>query len=93
MMFDEIDKKVLKENFDEEMINKIEPENIAKIVKYLLDNNVYYAKDLLLSSLNLFLLPSSEFIKKFEKLKKELGKNYVEKLEEDTSLIEIMYND
>lgn len=93
MMFDEMDKKVLKENFDEEMINKIEPENVAKIFKYLLENNVYYAKDLLLSSLDLFLLPSLEFIKKFEKLKVQLGSNYVEKLEEDTSLIEIMYKD
>lgn len=93
MMLDEIDKKVLKENFDEEMINKIEPENVAKIFKYLLENNVYYAKDLLLSSLDLFLLPSLEFIKKFEKLKVQLGSNYVERLEEDSSLIEIMYKD
>lgn len=93
MMFDEIDKKVLKENFDEEMINKIDPDNVAKIFKYLLENNVYYAKDLLLSSLDLFLLPSVDFIKKFENLKVQLGSNYVEKLEEDASLIEIMYKD
>lgn len=93
MHLDEIDKKILYENFDDETISKIDSDNVAKIFKYLLENNVYYAKDLLLSSLDLFLMPSLEFIEKFEKLKKQLGSNYVERLEEDTSLIESMYAD
>ena len=45
-----------------------------------------------LTSLDLFLLPSNEFINKFEKLKDKLGNDYVDKLGEDSSLIEIMYN-
>lgn len=90
---DEIDTKILRENFDEEMIKQIDEENIDKIINYLEKNNVDYAKDLLISSLDLFLLPVEDFIKQFEKLKNELGRDFAEKLGEDSSLIEIMYKD
>ena len=50
-----------------------------------------YYKDLFLNSLDLFLLPCDSFISKFEKLKKELGSDYVNKLAEDSSLIETIY--
>lgn len=90
---DEIDMKILKENFDEEMINQMDKNNINEILEYLNKNDVEYAKDLLISSLDLFLLPAKDFIKQFEKLKKELGEDFAEKLGEDSSLIEIMYID
>ena len=90
---DEIDMKILRENFDEEMIQEMDEENIDKIIYYLEKNNVDYAKDLLISSLDLFLLPVEDFIKQFEKLKNELGRDFAEKLGEDSSLIEIMYKD
>ena len=93
MKFDEIDIKVLKENFDDELISKVNVDNVSNIFKYLNDNGVYYAKDLFLSSLDLFLLPYDEFIKKFEHLKEKLGNDFVDKLGEDCSLIEIMYED
>lgn len=93
MNIDEIDIKILKENFDDETIKEIDVENAAEINKYLLDNGVYYVKDLFLSSLDLFLLPKQEFIKRFEKLKRKLGDDFVDKLGEDSSLIEIMYED
>jgi phospholipid N-methyltransferase len=93
MELDEIDIKVLRENFDDETISEIDSENVSKIMKYLKDNGVYYAKDLFISSLDLFLLPSDNFIDQFEKLKIKLGSNYVEELGEDTSLIELMYED
>lgn len=91
MELDNLDTRILKENFDDETISEIDIENVYKIFKYLKENNVYYAKDLFITSLDLFLLPSNQFINQFEKLKDKLGKNYVEKLGEDTSLIEIMY--
>ena len=93
MSLDEIDIKILKENFDDEMIREIDADNISKIFVYLKENGIDYAKDLLLLSLDLFLLSSEEFIQKFEKLKERLGQDYVEKLGEDISLIEIMYED
>lgn len=91
MNIDEIDIQVLKENFDEDLISQIDAENVAEITNYLLSNGIYYAKDLFLSSLDLFLLDKEEFIKKFEKLKQRLGDNFVDELAEDSSLIEIMY--
>lgn len=93
MYLDKIDMKILKENFDEETINQMDEKNIDKILEYLNENDVYYAKDLLISSLDLFLLPAEEFIKKFDKLKEKLGKDFVEKLGEDSGLIEIMYQE
>lgn len=93
MGLDDIDILILKENFDTETIAKMDAENIYKILNYLDRNGVYYAKDLVLSSLDLFLLPADEFIKKFEKLKNKLGNDYIDKLGEDISLIEIMYED
>ena len=91
MILDDIDIKILKENFDEELISQIDSDNIAKIFNYLNNNGVYYAKDLLLNSLDLFLNPSDVFIKKFEHLKEVLGNDFVDKLGNDSSLIEIMY--
>ena len=84
---------ILKENFDTETIAKMDAENIYKILNYLDRKGVYYAKALVLSSLDLFLLPADEFIKKFEKLKNKLGNDYIDKLGEDMSLIEMMYED
>ena len=91
MSLDEIDVKILKENFDENIISQIDFKNVSNIFKYLIDNGVYYAKDLFLTSLDLFLYSSDDFIKRFEILKKRLGKDYINKLGEDNSLIEIMY--
>ena len=91
MQLDSFDIKVLRENFDDDTIARIDTLNVSKIFRYLQENNVYYAKDLLLSSLDLFLLPVEDFIKQFEKLKTRLGADFVDKLGEDSSLIEIMY--
>lgn len=91
MNLDEIDIKILKENFDEELIEQIDSDNVANIFKYLNNNGIYYAKDLFLTSLDLFLYPLDDFIRKFEKLKEKLGTDFVNKLGEDSSLIEIMY--
>ena len=93
MILNEIDRKILKENFDDELIDEIDIDNTARILKYLDNNGIYYAKDLLLNSLDLFLLSFDDFVKQFEKLKTRLGNDYVEKLGEDSSLIEIMYED
>ena len=92
-MFDETDIKVLKENFEEETIKQINEDNLIKIYNYLINDGIYFAKDLFISSLDLFLLPPNIFIEKFEHLKTKLGFNYIDKLASDISLIEIMYED
>lgn len=85
--------KILLENFDEETIANIDYNNLKNIMLYLHKNGIYYAKDLLTTSFDLFLLPTDTFIKQFEKLKTKLGSDYVEKLASDEGLIDIMYED
>ena len=65
---------------------------MKKIYNYLITNGIYYAKDIFVGQVDLFLMEYDLFVDKFEKLKRELGDNYVELLAEDSSLIDIMYN-
>lgn len=92
MQLDEIDMKILKENFDDDIIKQLDYENVSKIYNYLITNGIYYAKDIFVGQVDLFLMEYDLFVEKFEKLKRELGKNYIELLAEDSSLIDIMYN-
>mgnify|MGYP001854697100 CR=1 FL=1 len=55
------------------------------------DNLVYSVISLLY--LDLFLMNKDEFVKRFEKLKQKLSENYVDKLGEDLSLMDVMYED
>jgi len=91
MQLDSIDIKILKENFDDYIINQLDSENIAKIYNYLIQEGVYYAKDIFISQADLFLLDYDLFVEKFKKLKNKVGKDYIDKLGEDCSLIDIMY--
>ena len=75
------------------LIAKLDYNNLKNIMLYLHKNGIYYLKDLLISSFDLFLLPVDTFIKQFEKLKIKLGSDYVKKLASDEGLIEIMYED
>ena len=93
MQLDNIDIKVLKENFDDEILSQLDEQNISKIYNYLIDLGVYYAKDIFISQTDLFLLNYDLFVEKFEKLKQKLGENYIDMLGEDCSLIDIMYED
>ena len=45
MIFDDIDIKILKENFDEDLLKQIDSNNVNRIFKYLKENDIYYYKD------------------------------------------------
>ena len=72
--FDELDLKILRENYNNDLIEKIDYNNISNIFGYLINNGIYYAKDLFLTSLDLFLLSYDDFVNKFEKLNPIFGK-------------------
>lgn len=93
MQLDKIDIKILKENFDNEIIEQLDSQNVSKIYNYLINQGVYYAKDIFVSQVDLFLLDYETFVEKFEKLKHKLGEKYIDMLGEDSSLIDIMYED
>ena len=44
--FDELDLKILRENYNNDLIDKIDYNNISNIFGYLINNGIYYAKDL-----------------------------------------------
>lgn len=93
MQLDDIDIKILKENFDDYIIDQLDYKNVEKIYNYLIDCGVYYAKDIFISQVDLFLLDYEVFVEKFEKLKLKLGNNYVDLLGENCALIDVMYED
>ena len=93
LQLDNIDKKILRENFDDEIISQLDEQNVSKIYNYLINLGVDYAKDIFISQADLFLLDYNLFVEKFEKLKNKLGENYIDMLGEDCSLIDIMYED
>ena len=55
--------KILLENFDEETIANIDYNNLKNIMLYLHKNGIYYLKDLLISSCDLFLLPYVTYLR------------------------------
>ena len=93
LVLDELDIKDLEEVYDEALIKKLDVDNVSGIYKYLIDNGIYYVKDLFVENLELFLLEKDIFIKRFEKLKQEVGNDYVEVIGSDSSVLEIMYRD
>ena len=88
---DEIDKKVLKENFDDEILKSLDGENVSKIYSHLISKGIYFAKDIFISQVDLFLIDYDLFVQKFENIINQLGSNYVEQLEEDSELLDKMY--
>ena len=79
--FDEDDIIQLKETFDSEVLKKIDYENLIECYEYLISERVYFAKDILLEYLDLYLIDYDEFKNLFESLKRDLGSDYIEKLE------------
>ena len=88
---DEIDIEILNENYDQEILSKIDINNANKIYKYLIDNGIYFAKDIFLGMVDIFFVDYRIFVRKFDKLKLELGDNYIEQLERNPLLLEKIY--
>lgn len=86
--FDLDDINNLKETFDNDTLNKIDIDNLIRCYEYLKNEKVYFAKDIILEYIDIFLIDYFEFKIKFQKLKDDLGVNYIEKLEEDISILE-----
>lgn len=77
----------LKETFDGDVLNKIDENNLIRCYEYLKNEKVYFAKDIILEYIDIFLIEYDEFKIKFQKLKYDLGVNYIEKLEEYISVL------
>lgn len=90
---DEMDLEEIKETFDEELFFKIKEENLLQNVQFLLDEQIFYVKDILIHYLDLFIFEPSEFQTKFKKLKNVYGENYINIIGNDLSILEKMYDE
>lgn len=82
---DEEEINQIQDTFNESLLTQIEEKNTRKIIHYLLENKVYYWKDIVIYYLEVFLLDYEEFKKKFETLKNKYG---ILEIGENLSLIE-----
>lgn len=87
-MFNEDEIKNIVDTFDSELVKKINVDNLSKIYKYLLNNGIYFVKDLVADYLDMFINDYEDFRVRFEELKNSLGSNYIEILENDSTLWE-----
>ena len=87
-MFNEDEIKTIINSFDSELVKKIDVDNLSKIYRYLLNNGIYFVKDLVVDYLDMFINDYEDFKVRFEKLKNSLGSNYIEVLEKDSTLWE-----
>lgn len=86
----EEDFKTIIDSYDKDVISKLDIDNALLIYNYLLDNDIYYAKEILIGYIDLFFYSFDKFKKKFESLINYLGPNYLIKLEEDIGLFSLI---
>ncbi len=75
------------DTFDSSLLEKLNHENLLKILNYLLEQKISFWRDILIYYLDLCLLDAKDFIDKFEKLKEKYS---IEAIEEDLSVLEKM---
>ena len=76
------------ENYELDVIKKIDRNNLHEIIRFLQLKNVDYIDDILEDYLDLFLIPCSEFRNKFNDLNKKYNGNLVLEVRNDLSILE-----
>lgn len=78
--------------YDNELLLKLDTNNIVSIINYLKRNNIDYIEDILSLYTDLFILDVNDFIKRFEILKKRYGKNFCDNLAYKLDILESMWD-
>ena len=76
------------EKYELDVIKNIDRNNLYEIIRFLQANKVDYIEDILEDYLDLFLIPCSEFINKFNDLNKKYNGNLVLEMRNDLSILE-----
>ena len=76
------------ETYDNELLLKLDTNNIINIINYLKRNNIDYIVSLYT---DLFILDVNDFISRFENLKKRYGKNLCDNLAYKLDILESMW--
>lgn len=74
--------------YEIEVLKNIDMNNVDKIIEYLDSEKVDYIDELLKDYLDLFLIEIEEFKIRFNKLKQEYGKNVVDMIANDLSILD-----
>ena len=88
---DDMDIKNIEEMYDNDIVHRLDMDNVNRIYKYLIDKGIYYAKDVFIEYLELFLLDSEVFISKFDRIINDIGDNYIDVIGENSSILGNMY--
>ncbi len=89
-----LDKEALNniiETYDNELLLKLDTNNIISIINYLKRNNIDYIEDILSLYTDLFILDVNDFINRFEILKNRYGKNFCDNLAYKLDILESMW--
>jgi len=70
------------------ILKGINPDNMANIIDFLINEGVDYIEEIIDNYLDLFLIESAEFKTKFNLLKEKYGSDLVAKISEDLSILE-----
>ena len=79
------------ETCDNELLLKLDTNNIVSIINYLKRNNIDYIEDILSLYTDLFILDVNDFINRFEILKNRYGKNFCDNLAYKLDILESMW--
>ncbi len=79
------------ETFDENLLKKLDSDNIKMIINYLKSNNIDFIEDILVEYTDIFSIEINEFIRKFEKLKNIYGANFCYNLAFKMDILERMW--
>ena len=77
--------------YDNELLLKLDTNNIINIINYLKRNNIDYIEDILSLYTDLFILDVNDFINRFEILKNRYGKNFCDNLAYKLDILESMW--
>ena len=73
------------------IIEKLDKENIEKIIKFLEQQQCNFIEDIVTDYLDLLIIDSNEFIKKFNSLNKKYNDRFLEMAAVDMNLLEEFY--
>lgn len=81
------------EKYNLDVINKIDEENMIKIIKFLEQEKCLFIKDILEDYIDIFTINFNEFIDKYNKLNIKYNNEYLKLASEDMNkLEELFYN-
>lgn len=81
------------EKYNLDVINKIDEENMIKIIKFLEQEKCLFIKDILEDYIDIFTINFNEFIDKYNKLNIKYNNDYLKLASEDMNkLEELFYN-